>query len=198
MSTELDFETFDLAEVLAGRGYPEKEVSVYFDEQVGYAIHEFRQRMRLLESDEYASAEKELAALVESLNDQRYTFTLRGVPMQVQSDIFKRAKAQFEPKKKSGTIDNDEVVEHYTNLLWAAYIVKITSPSGAVQTSPGEDAVALIRAKAPAAAIAAIQEGISELAEGTKSGFEYAAKSADFLSGASREATAEGTPPLSE
>ena len=189
MTDDLDIKTFDLTEVLTGRGYPEVEVPVYFDESAAFAIYELRQKVRGLSDEDkgFKEANARLEELISGLNDQRYVFTLRGVPMQTQKDLFKRAKAQFKPQEKKGEDIADEAAELYANLVWAAHIVKITAPNGAVQVSPSVETIELLRAKAPAAAQSAIEAGIQELTVGAKAGFERAAQAVDFLSEPSLE-----------
>lgn len=189
MVNDLDPQNFDIIDAITGRSYPEITVPVYFDEALAYSISQYQEKLvKIPAGKEYDAAVTEFESLVASLNEQKYTFTVRGIPLDVQQNIFKKVKAKFEPAKKSGKdIDQDAVAEEYLSNLWAAHVVKIENPAGGVQV-PSPKTMKAFRAGAPAHAIASIDSAIEALSIGAKSGFERAARDVDFLSGASPEA----------
>lgn len=187
-----DFATFDIGEVLAGRGYPETEVAVYMDEQSGYAVNLINEELTRLSGlglvEEYAELEAKFNTMLADLNGSRYVFTLKGTPRKVKADIVRSVLAEY-PEKKDflGRVeDNPEREEKYANLLWASHVARITAPNGAVSV-PTYDNIVQFRDYAPIAAIEAIETGITELTSGAKAGFEAAARNTDFLSEPSQE-----------
>lgn len=182
--------TFDIAQVLMGRGYPETEVPFYLDEATAVEISRAEKNLThlgLLQKDtEYAAEEKRLAELKEKLRKDQFTYHLRGVPNKTRQDVLKKAFEKY-PKKidafgLGGIDENDERDQFYTNLLWQAMTVKIVSPDGQVQVHPTLEVIEQFRDYAPAAALSAIDDAIQELSVGAKAGFEAASRDADFLS----------------
>ena len=184
--TELDAKTFDLQAVLAGRGYPEKVVYVYFDEAAGQEIRDINERLNTLSglglTDEYNALEEELNQKMRSLNERRYEVHLKGVPRKVKQDIIKSVLAKFPPKKDAfGREEYDGAVDEELALLtYQSRIVKIVAPDGA-ETLPSEDDIKAILELAPVADIKTIDAAINEL-DSAGDGFEQAARNTDFLS----------------
>lgn len=178
--------TFDLGEFLAGRSYPEKTVNIYLDEAAGLAISETNERLNLLsklgEVDEYNELEKKLQSLIESLDERKMQVTVRGIPRKLVKDIIGKINAEYPPKKDmlGREEPNAEADEALTTLLWAAQIVQIVAPDGAV-ISPSEKDIEGLRDLAPQADLRAIQKAIDEV-NNASDGFEVAARSVDFLS----------------
>lgn len=192
MSEELDYKTFDLAAVLAGRDYPELEVKVYFDEKLGFTINRIRQAIgeaeRRGEDGTAADLQKELDSLVAKVKDAEYTVHLRGIDESVKKGILASIRKDFPPKRDllGREEENFEADEAYTRKLWAAVIVKVVDPTGAVSLM-SEELAKVLQDKAPKSAQIEINRGINELTEGASQGFEFAAKEVDFLSIASPE-----------
>lgn len=189
----MDSNTFDLGEVLAGRGYPTLDVPVYLDEATAFAIHQAKKeldRLQLLgDKDAYAKVEADLFALIEKVNDQKYVFSLKGVPRKVKKDILLKVNAKHPVEldllgRETPSMDRDEL---YTELIWSVHVVSITAPSGKKIEAPSVETLNGFRDEAPQAAVEAVQAGIDELSSGSKEGFEAAARNTDFLSDASPE-----------
>lgn len=204
--TELDHKTFDLAAVLAGQEFPETEVKVYFDQKLGFTINKLREAIEeagrranaaeILEdfsardAHEATAAELqgELDELVKKVADAEYTVKMRGIPEGTRKAILKTIKKDFPIKRDmfGREEENIEAEEAYTRKMWAAMIVEVVDPKGAVSPM-SEELAGILQEKAPAPAQAEIFRGMEELFSGSKSGFEYAAKQVDFLSIASPE-----------
>lgn len=188
-----DVKTFDLGAVLAGRGYPETEVTVYFDEATGLAISEANEKLSELaglaatdssgkRSKEYDSLEAELAKMVASLSERKFTIKIKGTPPKVKQDILRQVDAKFPAKRDAfGREDFDQSREdEFQRLMWATHIVRIIDPSGA-EITPTEDDVKDLRDLAPLADQLSISQGIAHVGEAGK-GFSIAARDVDFLS----------------
>lgn len=183
--------TFDIAQVLMGRGYPETEVPFYIDEWTAVEIARKESKLAELaladDSAGYNALLAEVTELKKALRSQQFTYHLRAVPNKVRQDILKKAFEKY-PKKSNpfgmvGDIDENEDRDAlYTNLLWEAMTVKIVAPDGNVQVSPSYETIERFRDYAPVAALTKIDNAIQELSSSARSGFESAAKDPDFLS----------------
>lgn len=192
MSEELNPGSFDLLSVLSGREYPTLEVPVYFNEKLGFAIHELTKMLTTLtqlgETGEVAATNERLATLVEQAQSEKYVLTLKQVPEGVRRDILNKSEKKFPTKRNllGQPEANPEGDEYLTILLWDAYIQTITAPDGAINLV-GEPEVRALFEKAPSTVHQAINQGLQELQNGSKAGYEFAAKEIDFLSDASPE-----------
>lgn len=196
--TEIDKKTFDLGEVLAGRGYPETQVYVYFDEKAGYAIQEANERLTELSglastdksgkrAKEYDALEEELGKLIADLDERKFTVKLKGTPPKVLRDILKKIDSKHPPKKDAFGREefSQDREDMFKALLWQSHITQIVDPSGGTIT-PNEEDIQNLFDLAPTADIKAIDKGISDLSD-AGGGFEVAARGTDFLSKSSPE-----------
>lgn len=192
LSETLNPNTLDLIGLLSGRDYPEREVTVYFDEILGNEISKAREilndRSIQLEDEDRITLEDELEALVKSTEDRRYTVKIKGIPEHARRDLNAGVEKEFPEKTDllGRPQPNPEADSAFTKVAWEAYIVSITGPDGASTEVGSEEALALYD-KAPLADQIAINEGISKVQTSSKDGFEYAAQETAFLSKASPE-----------
>lgn len=182
----------DLSDVLAGIGFPEEVVDVYFDESIGYEIYKAEKALRLAEikgnEETLKRVSEDLDKLKEQVKGTAFKVTVRGLPESTRKACDKRAKDEFpveysfmgQPEPSS---ERDDL---YNSLLWGQSIVKVEDPSGAVGV-PDEKFIMQLREKAGRTVIATISGAIDELVTGAKSGFESSAQDVDFLSDASPE-----------
>lgn len=192
MSEQLDPKTFDLIGVLSGRDYPELEVPVYFNEKLGFEIHQLQKKIAEAEvrgdSKTLGALDSERDNLVEQAESEKFVVTLQGIPEKVYRSIIEKVNEDFpnETDILGREKSNPKGDAAFTRSLWQAYIRTVTAPDGR-QSHVGEAEVDALIANAPAVAQEAITRGISELRTGSKAGFEYAVKELDFLSNASPE-----------
>lgn len=185
-SENLDHKTFDLAAVLAGRDYPEIEVPVYFNEKLGFSISVLIDAIAVAETvgdkKQAEKLQKELNALVKSVESERYVVTVTGIPSRVRNNILKSVyEAHPEKTDMFGRPEkNMEREELFVKELWVASIVKITAPDGAEVFVDAQEVENLINF-APDTAIRSISDAIEKLSSGSAAGFEYAAREIDFL-----------------
>lgn len=194
MTDTLDAGTFDIADMFAGISYPTTVLPVYTNPGVGYEIHKLSAEAKeavLLEDEEKA---RDIAARREKLiaeSEQfRYEFTLQGHSKGERDAILVKVREEHPPTKdwmgrEEYSPEGDKL---FINLTWALHIAQIKNPAGATITSPGAEAVEILRDKLPDSEQKRIEAAIQELSEGAKAGFEALAQEHDFLSGASVEA----------
>lgn len=187
MSENLDHKTFDLAAVLAGRDYPETVVSVYFDEKLGFTITKLREAIaeagRRGDDDTATDLQKDLDELVLKVKSAEYKVHMTGIPEGVKNGLLATTRKEFPTQRDLfGRPEDDlEADRVYTRRLWAAMIVKIEDPSGAVSFM-NEELAKTVLDKAPKSAQTEISRAVNELNDGATAGFEFAARQVDFLS----------------
>lgn len=192
MSETLDPKKLDLIGVLSGRDYPELEVPVYFNEKLGFEIHQLQKKIAEVEargdSKTLEALDAERDKLVNQAESEKFVVTLQGIPEKVYRSIVDQVNEEHpnETDLFGREKSNPKGDELFTKKLWQAYIRTVTAPDGA-QNHVGEAEVDALIAQAPSPAQEAITRGITELRTGSKSGFEYAVKELDFLSSASPE-----------
>lgn len=188
--SELNHETFDLGSAITGVSFPEDEVTVYFDESIGYAIHKAEEELRLAEirgnEDRLKELDSEIQDLKKKARDLEFKVTVRGLPESTRKACDQKSREKFPVETTFlGTVEpNPDRNDYYESLLWAASIVKVTDSKGRVSL-PTEENIRQLRESAGRTVVEAISRGIGELVTGTRSGFEKAAQDVDFLSGAS-------------
>lgn len=192
MTEELNPKTLDLIGVLSGRDYPTLDVPVYFNEALGFEIHQIQKELESAEkrgdTKKIKSLDEKLASKVKQAESEKYVVGMRSIPESVRRSVIAKVEEQF-PQKTDllGRAENNpKADEEFTKRMWQAYIKTVTSPEGASKAVDEADINALY-ANAPITVHEQITRGIQELQTGAKSGFEYAAKEVDFLSQASPE-----------
>lgn len=185
-------EFFDIAAVLDGRSYPEVDVPFYLDESAGLALFQANKRLTELallgRQEDHDLLEGKIAELKKQLAQTRYVITLRGLPVKMRQDLLSDAFTKY-PRTSTGIdaalgIDepSDERDQYFSTKLMQAMAVKIVAPNGAIQVAPSIETIQKLRDYAPQAALAVINEGMNELTDGVKAGFESAVQDTDFLS----------------
>lgn len=192
MSEELNHKTFDLIGVLSGRDYPTHDVTVFFNESLGFKIHSLKKDLDKAtitdDKEEAKSIDGELEDLYGKVKDETYTVRLKAIPESLRRDIMTKINEEFpdETDLLGRTKPNPRADNEFTKKFWLAYIEYIKAPDGS-QAFVDEKEVDALMNSAPISVHEAINNGIRELQTGAKSGFEAAAKEVDFLSIASPE-----------
>ena len=121
---------FNLAEVVKGRGYPEKTIEVYTDAKVAYDIHELNEKLQRLSNsgfdEEYIELEKEMKTLGSTLMKSKLTFFMRGISQEGIDALTNDAGRKF-PDKDESTL---EWHKYYVCALVAANIYKVEDSEG--------------------------------------------------------------------
>lgn len=158
---------FDLSAALQGRSYPTAQVKAYLDEETAYLIYTEKKRIALLSGEELESAQAGLDKLIDRLDEQAYTFHLKGRSRIVVREIAKKALKEY--PTPAGVLESDvsaaDRQEFHDNLMWQAYIEKIVSPDGEELLEPSLEQVTQFRELAPTHAVIAISDKITELTD---------------------------------
>lgn len=192
-----DFKTFDLVEALSGQAYPEKDIQVSLDSKTAAEIAVTNRKLDTLDpdSEEFKALEDKLVELIKKLRSEMYTLTIKGVPNEVRRNILLNVYGELEniPESKRTQVQTYEAEEKVTFKTWAAHIVKITNPDGAVRTSLTDKEAERLFNALPGFSRNLVIETINEMEEITTAGFEIAITDLDFLSEASPEGTVSDT-----
>lgn len=192
--TELDFKTFDVADMFSGVSYPETTVAFYTDQAVGYEFHRLAQEAldALHSKDEKKAKEVEerREELIKKAESNRYEIHLRGRSRDDRDAVLSSVREKFPVERDflGREIENAEADALYVNKYWALHITRIVRSDGAVIVAPDESAIKIIRGNSADSEIDKVEAAIQELTGGAKSGFESLAQEHDFLSSASHEA----------
>lgn len=121
--------TFNLSEVIKGRGYPHKSVTIYTDAEAAFSLIEIEAKMLRLDlgSDEYKDLEAEANRLATAVKESRLIFHMRGVGQLIVE------QAEAEAEKAHPSIDgerSDDWYKHYMAYLVASNIVKVEDANG--------------------------------------------------------------------
>lgn len=144
---------FNLADVIKGRGYPQKDVSVYIDGAAAFELVELEDKMKALAEDsaEYKELEEKAEELAKVVQASKLTFTMRGVGQGVVERISEQADEKF-GKDSGDTGDvNTDWFKYYITSLVASNIIRVTDPEGNVdETLLDYDSMSEIRDNIPA------------------------------------------------
>lgn len=136
---------FNLAEVVKGRGYPEKAVEVYTDAKIAYDIYELNEKLQRLANsgfdEEYEKLQKELIGLGDKLSKSKLTFFMRGISQEGIDALTNSASKKFPDKEESSL----EWHKYYVCSLVASNIYKVENSNGDVdeRTFTVEDVIEL-------------------------------------------------------
>lgn len=124
--------TFNLADVIKGRGYPTKEVSVYTDVDAAFKLFELEKQLELATNDSelYATLDAEAQALAKVVQASRLTFTMRGIS---QAEVERITAITDE---LAGELNEESNPEEWSKQqacgLVAANIIRVTDADGKV------------------------------------------------------------------
>lgn len=123
---------FNLSEVIKGRGYPQKDVTVYIDGEAAFELVELEDKMKSLKEDskEYAELEKQAEELAHKVQNSKLTFTLRGVSQSVVEAVTEKADKEY--SRTSEDEYNSDWFTFYVTSLVAENLIKVTDKDGNV------------------------------------------------------------------
>ena len=87
--------TFDLADVLSGRTFPERTVDVFMDEKAAYLIYLADAEIRTASEAEVEELEKHREGLAKAAETSKLTFHLRGVSRTVREEALNSTIKEF-------------------------------------------------------------------------------------------------------
>lgn len=139
--------TFNLSEVIKGRGYPQKTVTVYTDAEAAFKLVEMDKKLSELSKsstkEDYAKLEKESEDLAQAVRDSRLDFHMQGVPQALIEAVELRTSERFPSIEEEER--GDEWFRFYIAELVALNIISVTDSKGNEdrRTFTYEDAVEL-------------------------------------------------------
>lgn len=126
--------TFNLSEVIKGRGYPQKDVTIYTDVESAFKLIELEKKLsEITTSDDverFNALEAEANALAEKVQASRLIFSMRGVNQGVVESVDEEASKLY-PDDEDGEKDPNWY-KFYTSSLIAHNIVRVTDANGNV------------------------------------------------------------------
>lgn len=127
-------EKFSLTEVIKGRGYPTKEVTVYTDAQGAFELVELEEQMNAIKNDneKYSELEKKAEEVAKRVQGSALIFTMRGVSQDVVETVTSEANRVYgKPNEET----DDDWFKFYATSLVARNVVKVTNAKGEVDDS---------------------------------------------------------------
>lgn len=120
---------FNLADVVKGRGFPEKSVDIYLDANSAYELEQVSAELKTtLDKDRIAVLEAKAAELTEAITKSRLTFHMRGVSQHSVEYVTDECDKKF-PDLEDGS-ENPGWIKYYLSALIAKNIIKVTDAEG--------------------------------------------------------------------
>jgi hypothetical protein len=125
---------FNLSEVVKGRGYPTKEVTIYLDAESAFQLSELNDLMNdYVDEEVLAENEAKAAELADKVKMSALTFVMRGVSQKIVEDVIKKTNEKYPPEAgRREATDDPEWVKHYIASLVALNIVRVIDVAGNV------------------------------------------------------------------
>lgn len=182
---------FRIIDAVKDRAFPESSLDIYLDEALAFLIAELDEALSELgnsadkkkalskkEVDDFEKRRDEILdrknELIEKMGGAKYVFHIKGISEGMRQDIYDKAIEKFPMKYEknrnpyTGALEKEELPDvdrdrYFTDLLWEAHIVKITSPDGEEQHGISLEEATELRRSLPAASVAKISEGIEKV-----------------------------------
>lgn len=176
--------TWDLVEFTADRQMPESTVVVYLNEFASHAKAQLLKAHAKATGPEVEELDKQLAEVEAQLEASKYEIHLRAIPARMRENIHSKAMHTYPFKKNLlGQLAEDdptaERVNLENNLLWAACISKLITPSGKEFENPSVGDIEMLVNGLPSSAQVAVDTQIRELHEAAER-FTAEVKNPDF------------------
>ena len=125
---------FNLAEVIKGRGYPQKDVTIYVDAASAFELVEAEDRLSELKegSKEHTELLAKVNQLAETVKASALTFTMRGVNQGVVEAVNEKANAIYKVADAELEDISADWFKYYVTSLVATNVVKVTDSDGNV------------------------------------------------------------------
>lgn len=177
-------QSWDLGEVLAERAQPTDSVTIYLNEKASYAKGKLLEaHSRETDKEALKLIDTELSKVEEDLEKRKYVVNITAVPSRMREDIASRALADFPIKANMFGQDDPENAmlrnRHQNDLVWAAQIVSVVNPAGAVKSDWTIEEIQKFSAALPVAVQESIDKAIRELTLASEK-FTVGSKNTDF------------------
>jgi len=122
---------FNLSEVIKGRGFPTKDVTIYLDAESAFELAQLDQEMNdFLDADYRAELDAKAQELAAKIRKSALTFTMRGVSQKIVDKVMADANEKHPRDDDNG--NNPEWVKFYVSSLVAQNIIRVTDAEGNV------------------------------------------------------------------
>ena len=185
--------TFNIIDVLQGRGYPKSVVEVYMDESAMYEISLLKEKIEELdnlvgkkaETEKQKSEREELFAELDShnqkLNSSKFYIHLMGISEGKREELYRQAAkkypVEYEIQNNISSLisgdsqkiekDSPERDALFTDYLWQSHIKKIVNVDGDEQNEFAYSTIRTMRETFPLNAMIKINEAIEKLRAAT-------------------------------
>jgi hypothetical protein len=121
---------FNLSDAIKGRAYPQKDVTVYLDDEAALKLVELNDKMSsTTEPEEMKKLEAESEKLSKTIKESAVTFKMRGVSQDAIELVLKKMNEKYKVKGTAGTENPDWMRDYITNLV-SLNIVSVSDSSG--------------------------------------------------------------------
>lgn len=168
-------ETFSFLDHLANREMPTEVVDIFLDEAAGHRINQLEvDRVTAANEEQIALIGKQIDHEIEKAKKSRYRVYLTGITNDVYDAIVDKAEEEFPYEYRESrnpltmalerqVVPNEKRQTFFRVHIWAASIVKIEGPTGAIDENITPEFAGVLNAKAPVIALARIQAAIDRL-----------------------------------
>jgi hypothetical protein len=143
---------FNLSDAIKGRAYPQKDVTVYLDDEAALKLVELNDKMSsIIDPEEMKKLEAESEKLSETIKQSAVTFKMRGVSQDAIELVLKKMNEKYKVKGTAGTENPDWMRDYITNLV-SLNIVSVSDFSGSADSTDFDfDKAEELRRNIPAA-----------------------------------------------
>ena len=121
---------FNLSDAIKGRAYPQKDVTVYLDDESAMALVDIDDMMtETTDPTIMKKLEAEAQILSNRIKESALTFRMRGVSQDVIELVLKQLNEKYKVKGSAGT-ENPEWMKDYITILVGMNIVSVKDSSG--------------------------------------------------------------------
>lgn len=179
--------TFNILNVLKGRGYPKSTVSIILNEELAYEASLLKSKLDDIEKSKSPKAKADREDLIAKIEEMReelsasaYTVHLEGVTEGKREELYRDARKKYPVEYEENTSvqslvsgvtrtekESPERDALFTDLLWQAHIKKIVDPEGNEQTEFPYATIREMRNSFPVSAIVKINDAIESLRTAT-------------------------------
>jgi hypothetical protein len=124
---------FNLSDVIKGRGYPEREVTVYTDVKAAFRLVELEDKMTQVGGSDqklYDTLEAESQEVAVTVQKSALKFLMRGVSQSVVEAVTKEADKIYKTAKEPEGEQSDDWFRFYVTSLVARNVVCVTDADG--------------------------------------------------------------------
>jgi hypothetical protein len=139
--TVSEMRNWDLAEFSAERQQPTAMVNIYLNEYASHAKSQLVKAQSKASPKEVGEIDKKLAEVEIQIQASKYEIHFEAIPARMREDIHSKAMHEYpnkrnvlgQPSDEDPTVDR---IKFENDLLWAACIRKLVTPSGKTFENP--------------------------------------------------------------